>query len=415
MAWLEDRRSGEWWPVEIFPSPQKLLHGLRGALRGQVLKLRGFVAPHAGHHDRGVLVPDGDRGVAKKLPKQPFKEAGLLGALLAHEDQRGVRLASRLKRSSDGGDQKPSHHGRLHLSGLEDPQHFAEQLAHSVPARLPSDGLQIVLHRAVHAPRGHRVQRGFGHDLAGVKPVRIPQPLAQVRGPRSLLELRALDLHHAAQRGTLQACIARVRSEDCHDVRIRRFDGALLRLCQPRQDRGPLLSHGLSACGLSRGALLGPELVLRDLDGALQIPDMLAHPAGGFRSADPRGPLHFVGLSDLHQQVHRAGELADQLEPLRPRRGLIVQHGQRPRQKLTPLVQLRGRHGLVQHVDVRGVQLWPGLGTRGPDDRGLRALGDTERELLAVAQSVPHRPPDLAGWLAAALAGGDQLGLRVMD
>ena len=45
---------------------------------------------------------------------------------------------------------------------------------------------------------------------------------------------------------------------------------------------------------------------------------MLAHSAGGFRSADPRGPLHFVGLSDLHQQVHRAGELADQLEPLRP-------------------------------------------------------------------------------------------------
>ena len=142
---------------------------------------------------------------------------------------------------------------------------------------------------------------------------------------------------------------------------------------------------------------------------------MLAHPARGFRSADPRGPFHFVGLSDLHQQVHRTGELADQLEPLRPRRGLIVQHGQRPGQKLAALVQLRGRHGLLFHVDVRGVQLRRGLGARRPDDRGLRALGDRQRELLAVAQSVPHRPPDLAGWLAAALAGGDQLGLRVMD
>ena len=142
---------------------------------------------------------------------------------------------------------------------------------------------------------------------------------------------------------------------------------------------------------------------------------MLAHSARGFRRADPRGPFYLVGLSDLHQQVHRAGELADQLEPLRPRRGLIVQNGQRPRQKLTALSKLRGCHGLLLHVDVRGVQLRRGLGSRGPDDRGLRALGDTERELLAVAQSVPHRPPDLAGWLAAALAGGDQLGLRVMD
>ena len=178
VTWRQDRRPGEWWPVQILPCSQELLDGLRASLAGQVLELRGFVAPNPAHHDRGVFVADGDRRITKELPKQPFKERGLFGALLAHEDQRGVRLAPGLERSSHSRDQEPSHHGRLHLSGLGESENFTEQLAHGVPSALAPHGLQIVLDRRIHAPRGHRVQRRFGHDFAGVQTVGVSEPFA---------------------------------------------------------------------------------------------------------------------------------------------------------------------------------------------------------------------------------------------